>query len=93
MKKPKREDYDMFSWLPLERWTVDNLTGPELRLQVFCKICDEYILKTEAQDHIAKHVSIRKRQITEDRKKARALRLENIRRARQEKALNQTTKG
>lgn len=86
MTKAKREDYDMFDWLPLNRWTVDNLLGPELRLKIMCKICDKYISKGDSEKHIASHIATRKRQLADDRKKARELRLENIRRAREEKA-------
>ena len=86
MKKPNRIDYDAFSWLPLNRWTVDNIMGPRLGQVIFCKICDEYVIITDADKHAAKHVSVRKRQLADDRKKAKELRLENIRRAREEKA-------
>jgi len=86
MKKTNRIDYDMFGWLPLHKWRVDTLMGPKLRQKIFCKVCDEYVIIYDAEGHVAKHVSIRKRQLSDDRKKAKELRLENIRRAREEKA-------
>lgn len=85
MNKPTRRDYDAFRWLPIERWNVDSLMGPKLNEMIFCKICDFYVRLDESEDHIKKHVAARKRQLADDKKKAKAARLEAARLARLEK--------
>lgn len=95
-RKPTRADYDCFRWLPIERWNMDTLMGPTLGPNIFCKICDTYISGWEAEKHINRHVSTRKKQLADDKKKAAALRLEKAREARalkaQEKAEELKTK-
>lgn len=85
MSKPQRRDYDAFGWLPIGRWTVDNLTGPRLNTMLFCKICDKYIQWDEREEHVAKHVAQMKRYLADDKKKAKAARLEAARLAREAK--------
>ncbi len=85
MKTPSRRDYDGFSWLPIDRWNTNTLLGPRLNQMICCKICDQYIRVDESEAHIKKHVAARKRQIADDRKKAKAARLEAARLAREEK--------
>lgn len=85
MRKLTRADYDMFSWLPLKNWRIDTIMGPMNHNRIFCKICDEYVIMTEAQKHVDEHVAIRKRQLAADRRKAKAERLEKLRLAREEK--------
>ncbi len=85
MNKPTRQDYDVFNWLPVNRWNEDNLCGPRLNHMIMCKICDTYIRYDERVDHVAKHVIQRKRQLAADRKQARLKRLEAARLARQMK--------
>lgn len=83
MAKPQRRDYDSFSWLPIGRWTVDNLLGPQLNRMIFCKICDEYISVDIKEDHVSKHVTQWKKYLADDRRKAKAMRLEAARLARE----------
>lgn len=85
MKKIPRKDYEAWNWLKIENWTVDKIMGPILGNKIMCKICDEYVIMQESQKHLARHISQRKRQIKEDRKKAHEERLEKMRRAREEK--------
>jgi CMP-N-acetylneuraminic acid synthetase len=85
MAKPTRRDYDAFNWLPLERWNVETILGPHLEQKVCCKICDEYILFKDASKHVASHVTQRKKQIADDRKRAKAARIEAMRLAREAK--------
>lgn len=84
-KKPTRADYDIFKWLTIERWSEDTIMGPRLNQMIFCKICDTYINYTECESHVSNHIVQRKRQITEDRKKAKAARVEAMRLARKAK--------
>ncbi len=83
MSKPQRRDYDSFNWLPVSRWTVDNLLGPRLNRMIFCKICDEYTPWDDRESHVTKHVAQWKRYLADDRKKAKAARLEAARLARE----------
>ena len=83
MKKPTRRDYDAFRWLPLEQWTVDKLMGPFLGNLICCKICDDYISRVDAKEHVKKHVATRKRQLESDKQKAKAARMEAMRLARE----------
>lgn len=87
MKNPSRRDYDAFGWLPIERWNTNTLLGPKLNQMICCKICDKYIRMDESEKHVKNHVAARKRQITEDKKKAKAARLEAARLARLEKKM------
>ncbi len=87
MTKPTRRDYDAFKWLPIERWGVDTIMGPSLNEMIFCKICDKYMNREIASSHASKHVATRKRQITEDKKKAKAARIEAMRLAKEAKQL------
>jgi hypothetical protein len=59
--------------------------GPQLNEMICCKICDKYVRIDEAEPHISKHVAARKRQIADDKKKAKTARLEAARLARLEK--------
>ncbi len=92
VKKATRRDYDAFNWLPLARWNIDTLLGPSLGQKIMCKICDEYISIGDSETHVNRHVTVRKRQLSDDRKKAKELRLEKLRIARQLKAEEMQTK-
>lgn len=85
MKKPTRRDYDAFSWLPIDRWNENTILGPRLNQMICCKICDTYIPHKDSEKHVAYHVSQRKRQIAEDKKKAKAARIEAMRLAKEAK--------
>ena len=85
MKKPTRKDYDAFRWLPLDQWNTDKLLGPIMGGTICCKICDTYIAMMDSKTHVEKHVTVRKRQLADDKKKASAARAEAMRLAREEK--------
>lgn len=85
MSKPQRRDYNAFSWLNVNRWTPENLLGPRLNQMIFCKICDEYIKYDDKEDHVKKHVAQWKKYLADDRRKAKAARLEAARLAREAK--------
>ncbi len=85
MNKPQRRDYDAFSWLNIARWTPDNLLGPRLNRMILCKICDEYIPVETGDEHVKKHVTQMKKYLADDRRKAKAARLEAARLAREAK--------
>lgn len=85
MANPKRRDYDGFKWLPVIRWNADTIMGPRLNEMIFCKICDGYIPYTDREDHAKKHATQMKKYLAEDRRKAKAARLEAARLARESK--------
>lgn len=85
MSKPTRRDYDAYGWLPIERWAENTIMGPRLNQMIMCKICDKYVPYSEAEAHVESHVKTRKKQIAEDKKKAKAARIEAMRLARIEK--------
>lgn len=87
MARPTRRDYDAFHWLPLGRWNESNLLGPRLNEMIFCKICDKYITYKERETHVTSHAAQMKRYLADDRKKAKAARLEAARLAREMKKL------
>jgi hypothetical protein len=87
MSKPTRRDYDAYNWLPIERWSVGTLLGPRLNQMICCKICDKYIPFKDSESHVSSHVSQKKRYIADDKKKAKAARIEAMRLAREEKKL------
>ena len=45
-----------FHWLPLARWTPDNLFGPVNMTGGYCKVCDSTVDKGDFDGHVAKHV-------------------------------------
>lgn len=88
MKNISRRDYEMFEWLPIDRWSVNTIMGPALEFKIMCKICDEYVIMSDSDNHVQSHVKQRSRQIENDRRKAKEMRLEKLRLAREEKANN-----
>lgn len=47
-----------FRWLPLDRWTVDNLISPSKTIleKRYCKICDEWVEPKKLKKHVKFHV-------------------------------------
>lgn len=46
-----------FSWLSLDQWTPDNLMDDSsLRVvERYCRMCDEFVAPTKAEDHVQEH--------------------------------------
>jgi len=83
--KNLERDLDSFSWLPLERWTINNLCGPYLNENIMCKICDKYILINKIEDHLKTHIKQKKAILNKRR-------LEGIERAKEARRLAREAK-
>lgn len=55
MATPER-NLKAFDWLPLERWDMNTVCGPRNGLDIYCKICDEWVNAQSANTHVGLHV-------------------------------------
>jgi hypothetical protein len=85
--KVKLEHYQAFDWLPVDRWNRYTVMGPALGYKIYCKFCDKYVIMNQVDEHVQKHQNQRRRQIAEEKKRARLERVEAIKLAREAKKL------
>ena len=67
LKEIDERNLKAFDWLPLNRWTVESILGPD----TYCKICDKRPHPNNAKDHIREHV--KEREVIARREKLAAL--------------------
>jgi len=59
--------------------------GPRLNEKIMCKICDKYVKYSDSSAHVKSHIATHKRQLAEDKKQAKAARIEAMKLARKAK--------
>jgi hypothetical protein len=85
------QKFEAFEWLPLDQWVADRLLneaqnhGP-MGFKRYCKVCDEFVVPTEGDEHVAEHVEYERERRRTRAEEGKAAGLEAARIARAIKA-------